>query len=351
MILEEIALRSFRNFQTFRCALDPQCTILLAPNSSGKTNLLEAVYFALTGQGFRESREIELINYTGARDAYVEIRVHTEEGSAAYKIALVAADTTVKKAFFVNGSKVSYPQYMREQTRAVLFAPSQIEILTGAPEKRRSYFNTVLSLHDPEYKKRLLNYETALRKRNKVLESEQSESTITAQLAFWDSYLFEQAEYISDKRSSYDSFVNSDPSGVGKPFTLLYHQNAFSWDRLEKYRELERRIRKTVIGPQKDDYEVRLGADEKNVALFGSRSEQRLAILWLKLREIQYCIDRTGLKPILLLDDIFSEFDTHNKKTVLALIREYQTIATTTEEDIVHLAKIPHSVVRVKKAL
>ena len=348
MILEEINLQSFRNFNAFKCVFDDKFTILLAPNSSGKTNLLEAIYFVLSGEGFRESREVELINYHGARDGSVGARFRQNEETVASKIALVATDTNVKKAFFLNGSKVTHPQYMREQTRAVLFAPSQIEILTGTPEKRRSYINTILSSYDLEYKKRLTNYENALRKRNKVLEASFGSANPDSQLTFWNDYMIEQALYISSKRRSYIDFVNANKTDIGRSYTVVYRQNTFTAERLEEYKSLERRICKTVIGPQKDEFEIQMGDDKKNVALFGSRSEQRLAILWLKLSEIQYCIEQTNLKPILLLDDIFSEFDTHNKKAVLGLVENYQTVATTTEEEITQLAKIRHSVIKVK---
>lgn len=348
MILEEITLQSFRNFDTFRCIFDGKFTILLAPNSSGKTNILEAIYFILSGEGFRESREIELINYHGARDASVEVRFAESDSRLSCKIALVATETTVKKAYFVNGARVTHPQYIRELPRAVLFAPSQIEILTGSPEKRRSYLNAILSSYDFEYKKRVINYETALRKRNKLLEAYSGRTVPDSQLTFWNEYLIEQSGYISSKRKSFIDFVNDNKTNIGKKYRVMYRQNIFSAGRLKEYAALERKICRTVIGPQKDDFEIQDGNDRKNVALFGSRSEQRLAILWLKLSEINYCIDQTGHKPVLLLDDIFSEFDTYNKMAVLKLIDQYQTVATTTEQEIAQLAKIHHSVIRVK---
>ncbi len=278
MILTEINLQSFRNFSSFKCSFDEKFTIFLAPNSSGKTNLLEAIYFALSGEGFRESREIELINYNSARPATGGVDAHfvNDGGSVASKIALVATDTTVKKAFFVNGARVSHPQYMQEQTRAVLFAPSQIELLTGTPEKRRTYLNTLLSSYDIEYKKRLINYENALRKRNKILEAAYGGNNIDSQLIFWNEYMIEQAAYISAKRAAYVDFINTNQTDIDKSYVVVYRQNTFTAERLTEYKELESRICKTVIGPQKDDIEIRMGAEEKNVA---TTTEQEIAHL------------------------------------------------------------------------
>jgi len=95
------------------------------------------------------------------------------------------------------------------------------------------------------------------------------------------------------------------------------------------------RLRRTLIGPQKDDFEISLTTNsKKNVSLYGSRSEQRMAVFWLKLNELKLFEEKSKKKPILLLDDIFSELDENNRKLVMKMIGNYQTIATTTEVEI-----------------
>ena len=103
-----------------------------------------------------------------------------------------------------------------------------------------------------------------------------------------------------------------------------------------------------MIGPQKDDFQIAIkGETNTNIHHYGSRSEQRLAVFWLKMNEIVYYEDMFKKKPILLLDDIFSEFDQQNKKLILDLIKKYQTILTTTEEAVMGLIDIPKKIIRV----
>ena len=100
-----------------------------------------------------------------------------------------------------------------------------------------------------------------------------------------------------------------------------------------------------MIGPQKDDFQIYI--KDKNVHHYGSRSEQRLAVFWLKINEITYHESIYKKKPILLLDDVFSEFDKQNKKMVLELIEKYQTVLTTTEEEVIDLIDVPKKIIRV----
>ncbi len=111
--------------------------------------------------------------------------------------------------------------------------------------------------------------------------------------------------------------------------------------------EKERVIRKTMIGPQKDDFEITMfnGDISKNVHHYASRSEERLAVFWLKLNEVKF-FEMIGNKPILLLDDIFSELDLANKKIVLNLVEKYQTVATTTEEDLSREIKTKKTIIK-----
>jgi DNA replication and repair protein RecF len=350
MVIQKIHLRHFRNFPQFSCEFSPNLTILLAPNASGKTNLLEAIYFLLAGRGFRESRELELLNFDDPQHASVEGAFLHDETSDKYLISVALIGEAVAKSFFTNKTKVRQNQYLKELTRAVLFAPQQIEMLTGSPDLRRSYINTILSSYDPEYKKRLANYESAIRRRNKILEKVFDPVQLRQELSFWNTYLIEQAEYITSSRQSYIDFLNSNAVLEKREFEAVYVKNEFTLERIHDKEDLEQKVRKTLIGPQKDDIEVYMKHDgkRKNMKHFGSRSEQRLSMLWLKINEIIYCEKKLGMRPILLLDDVFSEFDEVNKKLVLKLVRKYQTVATTTEKEIAEFAPVEFTVVPVK---
>ena len=291
------------------------------------------------GQGFRDSREEELIQFN-ENDAYV--RGQIEVGAKMQlQIFLKRTSTGVTKTYSVNKVKKRHDQYLLLSTRSVLFSPDQIFIMIGPPDVRRSYFDRIIFSFDTEYRKRLTNYENALRRRNKVLEKYTNIAVLKEELSFWDVYLTEQASYITKARDLYVDFLNGRNTVEEKVFHIEHIKNEFTLERLEETSEEERRYRKTQIGPQKDDYiisQIHKGVG-KSLHHFGSRSEQRLAVYWLKLCEAHAYEEKLRLKPILLLDDIFSELDGHNKRLTLKTIHEYQTILTTTEPETVELVK------------
>ncbi len=343
---------NFRNFKDKTVDFNNNLTIIIGENAKGKTNLLEAAHFALNGVGFRESKEIELLYFDMKGHASVEAEFEKDGNKNVFKIILVKKDQEdtgrVEKSFFAGRTKKRQFQYRQELLRAVLFTPQQIEILTGSPERRREYFNKHLSLYDFEYKKRLDNYEKALRRRNKVLEKYIDINKAQEELSFWDNYLQNEASYVTNTRESYINFLNENPKVSSKEFHIEYLKNEFSKKRIAEVRETELAARRTVIGPQKDEFQISLLEEsDKNIHRFGSRSEQRLTILWLKLGEMKYCRQKTGSDPILLFDDIFSELDVKNRKLIFKVIEHHQVIATTTEEEVLPIAKLQKSIIRI----
>lgn len=347
MVIQSVYLTHFRNFEKAAFNFSPHMTLIVGENARGKTSLLEAVFTSVYGTGFRESREMELIQWE--KDQGLVESVFLESGSdTLFQIQLrKEAEERVKKTFYVNKTLKSFFQYHKLQTQAVLFAPQHIEVITGSPSRRRVYVDGVLSAFNFEYRKKLRNYENALRKRNKILEQFVNMQQLQQEISFWNDYLVEQATYLTMKRTEYSQYLNNNNKLKGKEFSIQYIKDEFTTERLGQVLSQELRMRRTVIGPQKDDFAIFLHhPSKKNVSLFGSRSEQRMAIFWLKLQELQLFERASNRKPLLLLDDIFSELDNHNRELVMNMIGEYQTIATTTEEEIKGLTHLPEEVIR-----
>ncbi|OGK13642.1 hypothetical protein A3C98_05470 [Candidatus Roizmanbacteria bacterium RIFCSPHIGHO2_02_FULL_37_15] len=353
MILKQVILKNLRNFSLEKFEFNPFLTIILGENSKGKTNLLEAIHLIIHGSGFRETREGELIRFE-ENEAGIQGVFGVEDENFIFEVILkkkllasASNVASVEKIFTINKSKKKYLQYLRETPKIVLFQPEQIEIITGSPEKRRRYFDNFLTSFDLVYKKRLINYENAIRQRNKILEKYRNELDLRDELTFWNKYLEEQGTYLTQNRKLYTDFLNSHEKIDNKEFSIEYLKNEFNQKRLEENFDLERRYRKTIIGPQKDDFQIsQKDRLVKNLHHFGSRSEQRLGVFWLKFNEIKFIEDRLKIKPILLLDDIFSELDLKNKKLVIDLVRKYQTIVTTTEIELLELADMPKSIIK-----
>ena len=343
MLLKQISFNHFRNFEKESFVINPFLTIVIGENARGKTNLLEGIHTILQGEGFRESREEELMGLNKTT-ASVEGICSEEDERFVYRIVLHKRKEGAEKHFFIDKTKKNHNQYLQNQIKAILFSPEQIEIIIGSPATRRNYFDKLIFYYDFEYKKRLDNYENALRRRNKILEKHYDENQLKEELLFWNSYLLEQADYITKRRSAYIEYLNQNQKLDAKEFSIQYVKNEFSRERLKDYFDEEKKWRKTLIGPQKDEFQIYM--KEKNIHHYGSRSEQRMAVFWLKMNEIRYHEKTKEKKPILLLDDIFSELDVNNKKIILELIKKYQTIVTTTEREIIALAEVPNTIIR-----
>lgn len=347
MILQTLILQHFRLFEQVQYTFHPQLTIIIGRNTRGKTSILEGVYAMIFGDGFRETKEEELITWEKERCNLAAAFTSGDSGRFEFQIMLRRIGEKVEKAYFVDKTKKTHYSYLQYQTRAVLFTPDNIEIITGSPSGRRHYIDKLLSAIDIDYKKKLSNYENALRKRNKLLEKWRNEDELREELEFWDDYLEQQASYVTAKRVEYIEYLNNNPELDNRKFSIVYLKNELTKERLQERFDREKLMRKTSIGPQKDDYEIYLELDvKKNVALYGSRSEQRLVMFWLKLNEINAIEERTGKKPLLLLDDVFSELDSANKKRVMGLIGKYQTILTTTEEELLDVSAVDKTVIQ-----
>ena len=347
MILRKLVLHDFRNRKSDVIDMCDFLTVFLGENAKGKTNLLESIYFLINGVGFRESREEELIAI-GKEESVVQGRFVNGDHKHDYKINLRKKGTAVEKMYFVERVKKHHGQYIASQTKAILFAPEQIEIINGSPDLRREYFNKAIAFYDLEYKKRLVNLENALRRRNKIFEHTREELQLREELTFWNQYIVEQSTYITQKRQEYITYLNKHKKLDHKSFSITHLKNEATFARFEEYFEAEKRWRRTLIGPQKDDFQIFIeGEQEKNIHHYGSRSEQRLAVFWLKMNEITYYEDTFKKSPILLLDDVFSEFDKTNKQMILELIKKYQTVLTTTEDDVIDKIRIEKKVIKV----
>ncbi len=346
MLLNLIKLKNFRNFKKNQFFFNPFLTIIIGENSVGKTNLLEAIFFVSTGRGFREKKESQLISF-GEKIAEVEIKLKNDQDDIVLRINLNLINNQTNKYFFVNNIEKSLVFYQKENITPVLFTPNDIELITGGPELRRHYLNQFLSKVNLEYKNYLNNYQNALKRRNKLLVDKGKKIyQLKEEIKFWDSYLEKYSKFIIEKRGEYIDFLNKNCQINHYQLKIDYLKNQFLPFYSGRYFEKEIVLGHTLTGPQKDD--IKIFIDGKETHYFASRSEQRLALLWLKINEIKYLEMILKKKPLLLLDDIFSELDLSNKKLVLNLIKKYQTVMTTTEPIILDFINFPHSIITLK---
>ncbi len=341
MILETLELQNYRNHTQLRIEFSPQMTLILGENGAGKTNILEAINLLATGKGFKATYDKEVIN-VNAQEAIIRATVrrqNTNTLNIGIRIHAQSATTNrVSKTVKVRGkaTKVTdLPKYIN----TVLFSPIEMNLLRGSPNQRRIFLNNVLSQSSETYRKTLSKYERARKQRNKVLELIRDMNTGFAQLEFWDEQILRYGRSIQTERRKFIEETNRDIGNIVKTIDPSMSANiAYSSSPLERKVLLERRQReiqagRTLSGPHREDFffkEAQYG-DNTDFSKYASRGQQRTLILALKLCEVQYLNKHTGERPILLLDDIFSELDKKHRRAIKNILNQQQTIITGTD--------------------
>jgi len=343
MIIKALSLQNFRNYPQKSFDFSNGCNLIVGPNAIGKTNILEAVYFLSTGKSFRvKGVEREAILYQ-KEIARIKGEVENKDQKTKLEIILtvgeIMGEKTAKKKYLVNQVGRRAVDFLGNLL-SVYFGPEDLELITDSPGLRRKYLDSVLVQTDHEYRRASLSYEKGLRQRNKILEGIReakdlgyNEENLRKRLYFWDQLLIKNGNIITDKREEFLQFINQCQPVSNMQFSVEYERSTISAERIAHYAKEEVGAGMTLVGPHRDDFKI--NEKQRNLSVYGSRGEQRLAILWLKLAELDFLEKETKVLPILLLDDIFSELDMEHRQLVFELVTSHQTIITTTDINIV----------------
>lgn len=317
MILSSLTLQQFRSYAKKSFSFSSGITLVVGPNAAGKTNIIEAIYFLATGKSFRADIDRECIQF---RESFSRIKGTTSDTTL--EILL-----TPFKKYLVNGVSKRTIDFIGN-LQAILFWPEHLELVTDSPSIRRKYLDSVLMQIDREYRRNLLSYERGLRQRNRLLDLINEGKASRSQLLFWNQLLIKAGAYLTDKRAEYIDFVNQCQM-PNATYQIEYDKSVISESRLEQYKGEEVAAKATLVGPHRDDMHFIIR--DISLSSYGSRGEQRLAVLWLKLAEVAFIQEKSGTRPILLLDDIFSELDEEHKDLVFDVIGKQQTIITSAD--------------------
>lgn len=340
MIISKIQISNFRNIKNQSFEFSPETTVIVGPNASGKTNILEALFLLATGKSFKAKVEEEMISYP---KEIARVRGDFQNPNTKLEIVLTRGEITIgedpkkservpRKRLLINGLGKRLIDFAGN-FKVVLFGPQDLELVIESPSRRRNFLDTVLFQVDREYRRASLSYEKGLRQRNRLLwQIREDPSTHSIRggrmrLLFWDKLLIKNGDYISAKREESINFANATGTLNNQNFSLDYDKSAISEARLEQYAEEEIAAATTLVGPHRDDFSFRLkkGKRSRDLSRFGSRGEQRMGVLWLKLAELAYIEEKSGEKPTLLLDDIFSELDHEHREIVMKSVGGQQT--------------------------
>lgn len=334
MVFKKLTLQNFRNYKKSEFDFSPKTTIIVGPNAVGKSNLIEALFLLSSGKSFRTDKDKQLLQF-GKNVSRVKGSLEDKD------LEIVLAETPtlfLQKKYLVNGVSKRRADF-KSHMKAVLFTPSDLDIVSGQPGNRRRFLDEVLEQTDVEYSNALLSFGKALRQRNALLEKVQLSGVRSDKVfAYWDDLIIKNGQIITKKRQNLINYINNRKKEIFE-FELNYDSSVISVERLLQYKQAEVGAGVTLVGPHRDDVIIKasnkLSKTDEEVRYFGSRGQQRLVSLELKLAQIAVIKERLGEQPILLLDDVFSELDESNINHVLELMNIYQTIATTTHEEFI----------------
>ncbi|OGH51303.1 MAG: hypothetical protein A3H17_03975 [Candidatus Levybacteria bacterium RIFCSPLOWO2_12_FULL_37_14] len=335
MILNSLSLQNFRSYSKADFNFSSATTLIVGPNTAGKSNLIEAIFFLAAGRSFRIDRDDQLVKF-GKELARIKGKTEDKNLEAAIAKEGVGGSLRPFKKYLVNGVAKRKADFIGNFF-AVLFAPNDLEIIIGSPGRRRDFIDNILIQTDRDYRLARSFYEKGLRIRNALLHKAKETGIKSGkEFAYWDNLLIVQGQKITKKREDFIGYLNDSKKEILN-FELFYDKSVISKERLLQYKDAEIGSGITLVGPHRDDFIINLieGKAKHDIKFFGSRGQQRLAILQLKILELNYIEQKTQNKPTLLLDDIFSELDGEHINLVLEIIGTQQTIITTTHEEFI----------------
>ncbi len=344
MFLRNIELNNFRNIIKVSLNFNKNINIFVGNNAQGKTNILESIYFLAITKSHRTNNELNLIRKS---ELYTKVSGVFENDLKDTHLLSILLNNKGKKVVVDNVVQRKISNYL-SRLNVIMFCPDDLEIIKGSPSIRRRFLNIELSQFRKDYLLLLKEYNLILKQRNEYLKQKNNAKFDKTYFdVLTDKLIIKNIEIVKirydfiDKINEYLNKVFSEISNFGN-LTIQYksfiNKDDLNDDNLKdliknRYDDLftnEILQKTTLLGCHKDDFKMYL--DGLDVTEFCSQGQQRLSILSLKLAEIEVFIKEKEIKPIILLDDIFSELDEVKKNNIIKHFKkDIQIFITTTD--------------------
>lgn len=338
MEILELKLQNFRNFTSKKIIFDKSLTAVIGKNGSGKSNILEAVGLLSGIRPLKVETDLDLVRF-GQTSAKVDGMVVSDNEKKDLIVNFQVVDGhRVGKSFYIGNFKKRLVDFV-EMFSVVIFEPADLDLVFGSPSLRRKHLDRFLSSVDSSYWRSVSAYGKIVSRRNKILLRISEGKSKPLELGFWDERLLAHGKYISKVRVEFFEFLNlpagrqvlSPGDDNNRDLVWELKQSLLSQEKLTGNRDRDIAAGMTLSGPHRDDFRFKFR--NRDLEYFGSRGEQRMAVLALKLAELEYLKVKKGERPVLALDDIFSELDWEHRDTVLSIISNQQTIITAAEKE------------------
>ena len=335
MILTNLKLKNFRNYDDLDLTFDKKINIFIGNNAQGKTNILESIYVLSLTKSHRTNKDLYLIKQNSL---FTKIIGTINDNDIINKYEVLINENG--KRVSINDKPLKKVSEYLSKINAIMFCPDDLEIIKGSPQERRSFFNISISGFNNNYVRYLNEYNKILKTRNEYLKNYEIINkdyldVLTNKLIDLNIYIYnERKKYvetinkylkniykdITGKENiilKYDSFMdNDDRNELEDKFNMVYNNELFQ--------------KVTLLGIHKDDFSIFI--DDTKINNYGSQGQHRIAVLCLKLAEIKIYEEEYNKKPILLLDDIFSELDSTKKTNIIKFIKnDLQVFITSTD--------------------
>ncbi|MBR2997506.1 MAG: DNA replication/repair protein RecF [Bacilli bacterium] len=335
MILTNLKLKNFRNYNDLDLTFNKKINIFIGNNAQGKTNILESIYVLSLTKSHRTNKDLYLIKQNSL---FTKIIGTINDNDIINKYEVLINENG--KRVSINDKPLKKVSEYLSKINAIMFCPDDLEIIKGSPQERRSFFNISISGFNNNYVRYLNEYNKILKTRNEYLKNYEIINkdyldVLTNKLIDLNIYIYnERKKYvetinkylkniykdITGKENiilKYDSFMdNDDRNELEDKFNMVYNNELFQ--------------KVTLLGVHKDDFSIFI--DDVKINNYGSQGQHRIAILCLKLTEIKIYEEEYDKKPILLLDDIFSELDSTKKTNIIKFIKnDLQVFITSTD--------------------
>lgn len=334
MWIKRLYSKNFRTYSDIDVSFDKGVNVIVGENGQGKTNLLEAIHFAVTGRSFKTEKLSDLIQHS---KEHLLTHVEYEQSEISHLIKINYGQDQKK---ILHDSTI-YPTLssLTGTVPTISISPCDIELIMGAPLERRRFLNLLIAQHDPIYLYQLMRYQKALKARNILLKRRSTNS-----IKIYETLLAESACYLTNARlktvlelsslikteffeltqKHLDVTIDYSFKGTASPDYFLEQYN--------KHRQQEEKLGTTITGPHRDDLAfLLLGKDAKQ---FASEGQKRALLTALKLAELKMLKAKTCIDPILFIDDFAIHLDIYRCKLLESVIQSYPQVFLTTPQNL-----------------
>lgn len=336
-MITDLRLQHFRSYDDDSFELSPGVNIIVGPNASGKTNLLEAILVLARGNSYR-ARDADLVQFG---QPWTRLDCHSAQSHQ--RTVKIIVDPAPEKSYELDGKH--YQRLTLQNTLpVVLFEPNHLRLFAGGPEGRRDYLDDLLEQIVPGYGTTRRHYKRALAQRNRLLKQTSHQKS---DFFPWDIRLSQLAGVIVRARHELVARLNQDLAALYQELSHASTAVSLSYDSRWSIDAYETSLLKKLEASQADDHlrgftsygphreDLLATFDEHPAQEIASRGEIRTAVLALKILELRLIAAVRDHTPLLLLDDVFSELDGRRRHALTDHLAPYQTFITTTDADLV----------------